>query len=110
MIKLAGLVPEKDIEIRIIGLRPGEKLCEELITEGEDIQPTYHEKIKIFRGPGVERSAMEEWLSKVEVTLQERDEYGVVNLLKELIPEYQPGRRWNQVVRSPEQRIAQIAP
>ena len=50
MIGLAGLVPNEDIEIRFTGLRPGEKLFEELRLEGEDISPTYHEKIKIFSG------------------------------------------------------------
>src|SRR4029077_12731712 len=46
MIRLAGLVPDEDIEIRFVGLRRGEKLYEELISEGEKIMPTYHDKIK----------------------------------------------------------------
>ena len=47
MIKLAGLQPEKDIKIIYTGLRPGEKLYEELLNDGECTMPTYHEKIKI---------------------------------------------------------------
>ncbi len=50
MIGLTGLVSDEDIEIRFTGLRPGEKLFEELCTEGEDIERTSHEKIKIVRG------------------------------------------------------------
>ena len=47
MIKLAGLEPEKDIEIKIVGLRPGEKLYEELLNDSATTLPTHHEKIMI---------------------------------------------------------------
>lgn len=50
LIRLAGLEPEVDIPITYIGLRPGEKLFEELVTEGEGITPTSHEKILVLRG------------------------------------------------------------
>ena len=49
MIRLSGLEPDVDIEIKYIGLRPGEKLYEELITAGEGIVPTPHEKIMVLR-------------------------------------------------------------
>ncbi|MDI5887435.1 nucleoside-diphosphate sugar epimerase/dehydratase [Flavobacterium sp. LB3P48] len=47
MIKLAGFIPEKDIKIEIVGLRPGEKLYEELLNDTSKTLPTYHEKIMI---------------------------------------------------------------
>ena len=94
MIRLAGLVPDKDIEIRFVGLRPGEKLYEELITEGEDILPTYHEKIKIFRGPSADPTVIETWLLELEAIILNRDELGFIEHLKRLIPEYQPEDRW----------------
>ncbi|WCM43532.1 polysaccharide biosynthesis protein [Flavobacterium sp. CBA20B-1] len=47
MIKLAGLEPEKDIEIKVVGLRPGEKLYEELLNDSSTTLPTHHEKIMI---------------------------------------------------------------
>ncbi|WP_394331834.1 polysaccharide biosynthesis protein [Flavobacterium degerlachei] len=47
MIKLAGFIPEKDIKIKIVGLRPGEKLYEELLNDTSKTIPTYHEKIMI---------------------------------------------------------------
>lgn len=53
MIRLSGLSPGEDREIRYAGLRPGEKLFEELVTEGESFLPTYHDKIKIFQGPSI---------------------------------------------------------
>src|SRR5690606_30471094 len=49
MIKLSGLSYPKDIDIKITGLRPGEKLYEELLANGENTLPTYHEKIMISK-------------------------------------------------------------
>jgi nucleoside-diphosphate-sugar epimerase len=49
MIKLAGLTPEKDIKVQFTGLRPGEKLYEELLNDTSKTLPTYHEKITIFQ-------------------------------------------------------------
>ncbi len=50
LIRLSGFEPEVDIKIEYTGLRPGEKLYEELITEGENIIPTRHEKIMVLKG------------------------------------------------------------
>ena len=89
MIRLSGKT-EDEIEIRFVGLRPGEKIFEELITEGESILPTYHNKIKIFQGPPVSISSLEGWLPELEDLLDRRDEAGLVAHLKRLAPEYQP--------------------
>jgi FlaA1/EpsC-like NDP-sugar epimerase len=91
MIRLSGLRPDEDIEIRFIGLRPGEKIYEELITEGESILPTYHDKIKIFQGPPVRLDRIEAWLPELEELLDRRDEAALVAHLRQLAPEYQPG-------------------
>lgn len=98
MIRLAGLALHEDIEIRITGLRPGEKLYEELTVEGENILPTYHEKIKIFRGPSVARSSIEEWISELRVLLAQENELAVLAHLRELVPEYQPHRLQQQPI------------
>ena len=90
MIQLSGLEPDEDIEIRYTGLRPGEKLFEELTLEGENILPTYHEKIKIFQAPPLDSTRLEVWLLKLEALLGTRDAPAVVDHLKELVPEYQP--------------------
>ena len=95
MIRLAGRVPDEDIEIRIIGLRPGEKLNEEIMIEGENIMPTYHVKIKIFQGRPISREYIESWLSELESLLVQRNELAVVSHLQELVPEYQPGLVWS---------------
>lgn len=49
MIRLAGLIPEKDIQIKIVGLRPGEKLYEELLNDSAKTLPTHHKKIMIAK-------------------------------------------------------------
>jgi FlaA1/EpsC-like NDP-sugar epimerase len=96
MIRLAGFAPDEEIEIRFTGLRPGEKLYEELITEGENVLPTYHEKIKIFKGPPVSLDSIERWLADLGVLLERRAAAAVVAHLQKLVPEYRPSRIWTE--------------
>jgi FlaA1/EpsC-like NDP-sugar epimerase len=88
LIRLSGHVPDEDIEIRITGLRPGEKLYEELITEGEGIQATYHEKIKILTTPGLEAGFVESWVEEVDRLMAARNEEALLSKLVKLVPEY----------------------
>jgi len=88
MIRLSGLVPERDIEVIFTGLRPGEKLFEELLTDKENTLPTHHPKIKIAKVEKVTSSgkikAIDEVISRL-YTLSKQD---IVNVIKELVPEY----------------------
>jgi FlaA1/EpsC-like NDP-sugar epimerase len=88
MIQLAGLVPGEDIEIRFTGLRPGEKLYEELRLEGENMLPTYHDKIRIFKGPGVEPHNVTAWLGELQLLVARKDIEGVLHHFAVLVPEY----------------------
>src|ERR1051325_3232234 len=88
MIQLAGLTPNEDIEIRITGLRPGEKLFEEVALEGEDMLPTYHEKIRIFKGSAMEAEALSGWLDQLQLLMARRDVPKLVGHLAALVPEY----------------------
>jgi FlaA1/EpsC-like NDP-sugar epimerase len=90
MIQLAGLVPNEDIEVRITGLRPGEKLSEEIALDGENILPTYHDKIRIFKGTGMESEVLSNWLTQLQLLLNQRDEHKVLRHLVDLVPEYKP--------------------
>lgn len=99
MIRLAGLEPNLDIEIRYTGLRPGEKLYEEVVNDEEQIAPTSHEKIKIFRSSAPARPEIQDWIARVESALRRRDEVEAVSLLRELIPEYEPGELWRDRIR-----------
>ena len=90
MIQLAGLVPNEDIEVRFTGLRPGEKLFEEIALEGENILPTHHEKIRIFKGTGITPDALAHWLSQLQSLIDQREEKKILQHLTKLVPEYKP--------------------
>jgi len=89
MIRLSGHT-EQEIEIRFTGLRPGEKLFEELISEGENILPTYHEKIRIFSTQRMSREETAEWLRQLEEMVARGDEAAVLRHMCDIVPEYQP--------------------
>ena len=88
MIKLSGYEPEKDIKIVYTGLRPGEKLYEELLTDNENTIPTHHPKIRIAH---VQKYDYPVLLSKIELLVKNayllsKDE--VVSLFREIVPEF----------------------
>jgi FlaA1/EpsC-like NDP-sugar epimerase len=89
LIKLTGREPDTEIEIRFIGMRAGEKLYEELITEGEGIVATHHEKIMVLRG---ERVILNKTLSvHLELLAQhagDLDSRGIKKVLQQIVPEY----------------------
>jgi FlaA1/EpsC-like NDP-sugar epimerase len=86
MIRLAGLIPYEDIEIRFTGSRPGEKLFEELTRHGEDILPTYHEKIKIFQSRGCAPKELVQWLEVLQFLHKSRRAKEVKRHLVSLVP------------------------
>ena len=88
LILLSGLRPDKDIMIKFTGIRPGEKLYEELSTLIEDTAPSAHENIRIFIGGGVFEGDMMAWLDTVREICQERNEGRLVVALKEIVLDY----------------------
>jgi FlaA1/EpsC-like NDP-sugar epimerase len=103
MARLSGKTPGVDIEIRFTGLRPGEKLYEELTAAGEDFQPTHHNKIKIYRGQRLARGRLREWMEQVRGAIARRDEAQLLGLLKDLVPEYQPSGRYSEILAEARQ-------
>jgi FlaA1/EpsC-like NDP-sugar epimerase len=91
MIKLSGLKEGEDIEIKFIGLRPGEKLFEETLTEMEGITATQYEKILLARLEDVDRGKLVREIADLESLTWSRDSEGIKRKLKELVPFYQPG-------------------
>jgi FlaA1/EpsC-like NDP-sugar epimerase len=90
LIRLNGLEPEKDIPIQFIGLRPGEKLYEELITEGEGIVATSHEKIRVIRGNHYDLDALNTVIDELIALSDTYDETTIKKKLQEIVPEYIP--------------------
>jgi FlaA1/EpsC-like NDP-sugar epimerase len=90
LIRLSGFEPDEDIEIKFIGLRPGEKLYEELITEGEGIFPTSHEKISVLRKPPCDLNWLKTKIDELTALAQRQDGIGIKRKLKEILPEYEP--------------------
>ena len=94
MIKLSGHEPDIDIPIRFVGLRPGEKLFEELSAASDQAQPTCHEKITIFCGSTPAQDSMEHWMSELRSLVGQRDEAGILAHMKKIVPEYEPSGEW----------------
>ena len=87
MIRLSGYEPEQDIPIQITGLRPGEKLYEELLTAGEGTSKTAH--TKIFEAPLEQVDGT--WLKeKISAFMDCRNDMEVIHILQEIIPTYHP--------------------
>lgn len=88
MIKLAGYVPGKDIEIKFTGLRPGEKLYEELLNKKEEVIPTHHKKILIARVAEYDFYAVNKSIDNLLHEAFQNNDENVVRQMKSLVPEY----------------------
>jgi FlaA1/EpsC-like NDP-sugar epimerase len=88
MIQLSGLELNKDIKIKFIGLRPGEKLYEELLNNHENTIPTFHPKIKIAKVQDFKYQVLYKSLEYLEKEIYTLDSYQIVGILKKNIPEY----------------------
>ncbi|WP_255571209.1 polysaccharide biosynthesis protein [Halomarinibacterium sedimenti] len=88
MIRLSGLEPYKDIDIEITGLRPGEKLYEELLNDVATTLPTHHPKIMISKIPAGEFLDIKTKIKTIIKTATKHEDRKVVMLLKELVPEF----------------------
>jgi FlaA1/EpsC-like NDP-sugar epimerase len=99
LIRLCGKEPGEDVEVQFIGLRPGEKLYEELIASGEDVIPTHHEKIMKLRphsqsfdgyGGTVGRGLLNDTIEELRKRAAAHDVAGIRALFREIVPEYAP--------------------
>lgn len=90
MITLAGLRPGQDIEIRFVGVRPGEKLFEELSLEAENLLATSHPKIRVFQGRRIAFESLVPWMAELQYLLWRGDAAALLEHLRQLVPEYRP--------------------
>jgi FlaA1/EpsC-like NDP-sugar epimerase len=88
LIRLSGFEPDVDIKIEYIGLRPGEKLFEELITEGENIVPTRHEKIMVLKGLECDLERLNGKIGELVHLSEAQLSDEIKAKLKEIVPEY----------------------
>jgi len=94
LIKLSGLTPGEDIDIIYTGIRPGEKLYEEILLKGEDYSPTQHDKVYASRNgtlPAGEGHDLEQHVSKIAELARRADTGDVLAHLCQLVPEFKPG-------------------
>ena len=91
MIVLSRLVPDQDIEIVYSGLRPGEKLYEELFEETEQVEPTQHVKIRrAISSPAIQSDRLDLAIAHLESALSHGDDDELIRRLKEAVPTYTP--------------------
>lgn len=90
MIVLSGLVPGKDIQIVYTGLRPGEKLYEELFEAGEQVEPTSHPKIHRAVGGVLPAEDLDAWIKELPDKLSDCEDDEVLQDLKRLVPSFHP--------------------
>ena len=88
MIILSGLRYPEDIDIKITGLRPGEKIYEELLADGENTKKTYHDKIMIAKSRHVDIITVESQINKLTKINSLTQPLEIVSSIKFLIPEY----------------------
>ncbi len=96
MIRLAGLEPYRDIDIVEIGLRPGEKLYEELLMKTEELDRTSNEKIFVERDKVITPEELEERLESLRVALETGDEASIRQTMMRVVPTYRNAEEVNR--------------
>jgi FlaA1/EpsC-like NDP-sugar epimerase len=90
LIRLSGLIPYKDIAIEFSGLKPGEKLFEELLIEGEGVKPTTHKKIRVMAPVETDLRQVRAGLDELFALASAYDIGGLVKSLRTIVPEFVP--------------------
>ncbi|MBW2014426.1 MAG: polysaccharide biosynthesis protein, partial [Deltaproteobacteria bacterium] len=90
LIRLSGFEPDVDIKIEYIGLRPGEKLSEELVIEGEDVIPTSHEKIMVLKGMDCNLEILNGNINTLIQIANDQNIEKIKAKLQKIVAEYRP--------------------
>jgi FlaA1/EpsC-like NDP-sugar epimerase len=105
LIRLSGLTPYEDIDIVITGLRPGEKLYEELLIDGEGILPTAHKKIKVLAPVHIDILEVRTELDRLYEAARSNSVDELIASLKRLVPEFRPSYNFIGEAPSAFQRV-----
>jgi FlaA1/EpsC-like NDP-sugar epimerase len=90
MIRLAGRVPYEDIDIQFTGLRPGEKLIEEVNGKDEGMIATCEGKMRVIRDESLGSEAVPDWIEELQELIAARQEARIIAHIQRLVPEYRP--------------------
>jgi FlaA1/EpsC-like NDP-sugar epimerase len=101
LIRLSGFTPYKDIDVQFTGLKPGEKLYEELLISGEGARPTSHKKIRVMAAVETDLTQVTEDLAGLFDLARSSDLGGVVAALRAMVPEFQPSYNFEAIAPSP---------
>ncbi|WGD35761.1 nucleoside-diphosphate sugar epimerase/dehydratase [Olleya sp. YS] len=88
IIRLAGFVPYKDIDIKVVGLRPGEKLYEELLSDKSTTLPTYNNKIMIAKVENCTHTEINKDIHELIALAKEDEKNALVKKMKDIVPEF----------------------
>ena len=92
LIRLSGLDPEHDIPLAFTGLRPGEKLCEELNLDWEGLRTTTHSKIRVLDGGQTRFDQVTAWLEELSASVEAKNVSRLIATLTRIVPEYTPSK------------------
>ena len=105
LIRLSGLEPYEDIDITFTGLRPGEKMYEELLVVGENVLATSHDKIRVLAATCLDSDFCETRIETLLTAARKNDIAGIIEGLRRLVPEYTPAYHFNGEVPAPFRRM-----
>ncbi len=108
MIRLSGKRPDLDIKVEVVGLRPGEKLYEELIYDAEEVVPSGQDRLLVASPRTADLEILAKAISDIEVMAQNADNDGVRRMLRTVVPAYHPGTA--ELRRDPEPPRLQVTP
>jgi FlaA1/EpsC-like NDP-sugar epimerase len=100
LIKLSGLEPDRDIELTFTGLRPGEKMCEKLVGEEEQVRPTGHEKVMVLAPPASAGDTILSDLQALEEIVEREDVVALLEKVAQIIPTYRPSQKVMEIARN----------
>lgn len=103
LIRLSGLEPHDDIEVRVTGLRPGEKLYEELLMSEEGLTDTKYKKIYVGSPAEIDYAVLKKSFKQLEVIMKNNDSEELIDMMQLMVPTYMPNQEVNKTGQHKEE-------